>query len=64
MGRCITATVSTAFYPAMGEAYNHGQWSFTTSRLMLLLEDDPELALYFELCMSVRFELNASATLI
>jgi hypothetical protein len=29
-----------------------------------LLEDDPELALYFELCMSVRFELNASATLI
>jgi hypothetical protein len=31
---------------------------------MLLLEDDPELALYFELCVSVWFELNASATFI
>jgi hypothetical protein len=28
------------------------------------LEDDPELALYFELCVSVWFELNASATFI
>jgi hypothetical protein len=26
--------------------------------------DDPKLALYFELCMSVWFELNASATFI
>jgi hypothetical protein len=34
------------------------------SRLMLLLKDDPELALYFELCVSVWFELNASATFI
>jgi hypothetical protein len=31
---------------------------------MLLLEDDPELALYFELYVSVWFELNASATFI
>jgi hypothetical protein len=31
---------------------------------MLLMEDDPELALYFELCVSVWFELNASATFI
>jgi hypothetical protein len=29
---------------------------------MLLLEDDPELALYFKLCVSVWFELNASVT--
>jgi hypothetical protein len=29
-----------------------------------LLEDDPKLALYFELCVSVWFELNASATFI
>jgi hypothetical protein len=26
--------------------------------------NDPELALYFELCVSVLFELNASATFI
>jgi hypothetical protein len=26
--------------------------------------DDPELALYFELCVSVWFELDASATFI
>jgi hypothetical protein len=25
-------------YPVMGEAYDHGQWSFPTSHLMLLLE--------------------------
>jgi hypothetical protein len=31
---------------------------------MLLLEDDPELTLYFELYVSVWFELNASATFI
>jgi hypothetical protein len=31
---------------------------------MLLLEDDPELALYFELYVSVWFELNASTTFI
>jgi hypothetical protein len=29
---------------------------------MLLMEDDPELTLYFELCVRVWFELNASAT--
>jgi hypothetical protein len=31
---------------------------------MLLMEDDPELALYFELYVHVWFELNASATFI
>jgi hypothetical protein len=31
---------------------------------MLLLENDPELALYFELDVSVWFELNISATFI
>jgi hypothetical protein len=34
------------------------------SRLMLLLEDDPELTLYFELCVSAWFELTVSATFI
>jgi hypothetical protein len=31
---------------------------------MLLLEDDPKLALYFELCVSVWFELKVSTTFI
>jgi hypothetical protein len=31
---------------------------------MLLMEDDPELAMYFEICVRVWFEQNASATFI
>jgi hypothetical protein len=47
-GYCINC-----LYPTMGEAQDHGQWSFTTSRLMLLLEMILSWHFYFELCVSV-----------